>query len=103
MTKGQTIFFRELAYIQEYCIVAALNKKDKYCSMEELIRDVTSETIYRIMELFDGYGGEVRRCNIIDSVTGEILNEGIELHDKCVEFLETPYFRIPNLDPDTPA
>lgn len=49
------------------------------------------EVIYRIMELLDGYGGELQRCNIVNNVTGEVINEGLELHDICVEFLEDPF------------
>ena len=51
---------------------------------------MTYEVIYRIMELLDGYGGELPRCNIINSATCEVINEGIELHDKCVDFLDNP-------------
>lgn len=43
------------------------------------------------MELLDGYGGELQRCNIVNNVTGEVINEGLELHDICVEFLEDPF------------
>lgn len=91
MTKEQIKFFEELAYIQEYCVNVSLSKEDKYCNTEELLKDVTGEVIYRIMELIDGYGGELQRCNIVNTITGEVINEGIELHDKCVEFLESPY------------
>jgi len=91
MTKGQMKFFNELAYIQEYCVNVALSKEEKYCNTEDLLKDITSEVIYRIMELLDGYGGELQRCNIVNTVTSEVINEGIELHDKCVEFLENSY------------
>ena len=43
------------------------------------------------MELLDGYGGELQKCDIVNTVTSEIINDGIELHDKCVEFLEYPF------------
>lgn len=91
MKREQIKFFEELAYIQEYCVNVSLGKENKYCSTEDLLKDVTGEVIYRIMELIDGYGGELQRCNIVNTVTGEVINEGIELHDKCVEFLESPY------------
>lgn len=91
MKREQIKFFEELAYIQEYCVNVSLSKADKYCNTEELLKDVTGEVIYRIMELIDGYGRELQRCNIVSTVTGEVINEGIELHDKCVEFLESPY------------
>lgn len=91
MTKEQYKFFEELAYIQEYCVNVTLSKEKKYCNTEELLKDVTCEAIYRIMELFDGYGGELQKCNIVNTVTGQVINKGIELHDKCMEFLENPY------------
>lgn len=91
MTKEQITFFNQLAYIQEYSISVALSKEKKYCNTEELLKDVTYEVIYRIMELLDGYGGELQRCNIVNNVTGEVINEGLELHDICVEFLEDPF------------
>ena len=91
MTDQQTKFFEELAYIQEYCVNTRLAKEKKFCSTEELLKDVTYEVIYRIMELFDGYGEELQRCNIVNTVTYEVINEGIELHDKCVKFLENPF------------
>lgn len=90
MTKEQIKFFEELAYIQEYCVNAALSKEEKYSNTEELLKDATCEVIYRIMELLDGYGGELQKCNIVNTITGEVINEGIELHDKCVEYLEDP-------------
>lgn len=91
MTNQQVKFFEELAYIQEYCVNIRLGKEGDFCNIEELLKDVTYEVIYRIMELLDGYGGELQRCNIVNSVTCEVINEGIELHDKCVEFIENPF------------
>lgn len=67
-------FFEELAYIQEYCVNVRLGKEGNFCNIEELLKDVTYEVIYRIMELLDGYGGEVQRCNIVNSVTCEVIN-----------------------------
>lgn len=90
MTNQQDIFFKELAYIQEYCVNVRVGKEKSFSDIEELLKDVTFEVIYRIMELLDGYGGELPRCNIINSATCEVINEGIELHDKCVDFLDNP-------------
>lgn len=33
----------------------------------------------------------VPRCDIINTVTSKSINEGIELHDKCMNFLENPF------------
>ncbi len=90
MNKELTVFFKELAYIQDYCINVTLSKENKYCNTKELLEDVTSEVIYRIMEMIDGYGIELSKCNIVSVSTGEVINEGIELHDKCADFLINP-------------
>ena len=87
MTKQQTIFFEELSYIQEYCINVALCNSKNNINDEERLRDVTSDVIYRVMELLDGYACELPRFKLINAETGEVLNEGIELHDTCVEYL----------------
>lgn len=94
MTQGQSTFFKELANIQEYCVNVTLSKEKQYCNTEELLKDIACEVIYRIMELLDGYGGDIQRCNIINTVTGETINAGIELHDKCLEFLDNPNIGI---------
>ena len=62
LNKEQSIFFNELAHIQDYCINVTLSKEDKYCSTEELLKDVTSEVIYRIME--SQWGEWNRRDNV---------------------------------------
>ena len=89
----QELFFKELAAIQDLCVNVALCKAGSYSSTEEMLKDVTGETIYRVMELLDGYGRDLKlaRCNIVDTITGEVINAGIELHDKCVEYLEDPF------------
>jgi len=91
MSKEQIKFFEELAYIQDYCVNVALCNENKYINTEEMLKGASMDVIYRIMELLDGYGGELPRCHIVNTVTGKVINEGIELHDKCVEFLENPF------------
>ena len=65
MTNQQVKFFKELAYIQEYCINVRVGKERSPSDIEELLKDMTFEVIYRIMELLDGYGGELPRHNNI--------------------------------------
>ena len=88
MTKEQVEFFKELEYIQYYCVNVALSKEKEFRNTEELLNDVTSEVIYRVMEMLDGYGEQLPKCNIVNTITGEIINDGIQLHDKCVDFLQ---------------
>ena len=85
MTEQQMLFFEELSYIQEYCVNVGLCNSEK--NNEDLLKDVTSDVIYRIMELIDGYACELPKFMLINTKTGEKLNDGIELHDKCVEYL----------------
>jgi len=87
MTEQQILFFEELSYIQEYCVNVALCNSKKFVSDEERLKEVTSDVIYRVMELIDGYACELPKFKLINTETGEALNEGIELHDKCVEYL----------------
>ena len=87
MTKQQILFFEELSYIQEYCVNVALCNSKKNVNDEERLKDVTGDVIYRIMELIDGYACELPKFKLINTENGEILNDGIELHDKCVEYL----------------
>lgn len=88
MRDGQIEFFKELESIQYYCVNVALCKKEKFNNTEEFLNDVTGEVIYRVMEMLDGYGEQLPKCNIVNTETGEIINDGIQLHDKCIEFLE---------------
>ena len=87
MTKQQILFLEELACIQEYCVNVALCNSKKSVSEEERLRDVTGDVICRVMELIDGYACDLPKFKLINTETGEALNEGIELHDKCVEYL----------------
>lgn len=87
MTKQQILFFEELSYIQEYCVNVALCNNKGMANDEESLKEVTGDVIYRVMELIDGYACELPKFKLINTVNGEVLNEGIELHDTCVEYL----------------
>lgn len=52
-----------------------------------MVERCNERAIYRVMELIDGYASELPKWKLIDTETGEAINEGIELHDKCVEYL----------------
>lgn len=87
MTKQQILFFEELSYIQEYCVNVALCNNKEMANDEERLKEVTGDVIYRVMELIDGYACELPKFKLINTENGEVLNEGIELHDTCVEYL----------------
>jgi len=49
---------------------------------------ITSETIYRIMELIDGYDRwGVVHVDLVDEKNGKSLRQGAELRDECTEYL----------------
>ncbi len=89
MTEEQKVFFNELKDIQDVAVNVSLSKINSYQKTEDMLNDVTSEVIYRVMELLDGYRNLAIKCNLVNRKTGNILNENIELHDVCVEFLES--------------
>lgn len=89
MTEEQKAFFNEIKAIQDVAVNLALSKKDSYEKTEDMLKDVTYEAIYRIMELLDGYRADTIKCNLVNTKTGSILNEHIEMHDLCADFLDS--------------
>ena len=88
MTTEQTVFFNEIKNIQNTCINILLSNTIKYEKVEDMLKDATYEVIYRIMELLDGYQNESLKFEIINTKTGTIINESIEMHDLCENFLD---------------
>ena len=54
MTKEQELFWQEIKKIQDCVVNITLSKISQYDDMENLLNDVTYETIYAVMELLDG-------------------------------------------------
>ena len=80
-----------MSAIQECAVADSLyGKHHLYSSIEEQLYDVTSTTIYMMMELIDGYGYNtaLSKLDVILRETGGNLksNPYIELHDVVVEF-----------------
>lgn len=88
MSDYQYAFFMALASIQNSCVCESLCKAEKYADLEEAITDISYEVIYRIMELIDGYSETEMHLSLIDMKTGLPMNDGIELHDACTDFLK---------------
>ncbi len=89
MNRFQTDFFKAIKNIRENCVTFALF--EKHASKEEELNSVTSEIIYRIMELIDGYSEfSLGRLDIINTATGESLKKDpfIELHDAVAKYIE---------------
>ena len=87
----QIRFMKAISDVQEWCVSHALYGKHNYASCEEEMYAVTSEVIYRIMELIDGYGYlDIGKMDIICEKTGERLKQNpfIELHDVVCDYLK---------------
>lgn len=87
----QIQFMKAIADVQEWCVIDALYGKHNYSSHEEEMYALTSEVIYRIMELIDGYGYlDIGKLDIICEKTGERLkkNPFIELHDVVCDYIK---------------
>lgn len=87
MTRELEIFWEEVKKIQDYVVNVSLAKISQYGNMENLLNDVTYETIYGIMELLDGHKNSDIWGKVIDKHTGSSINTNIELHNYCEEYL----------------
>ncbi|MDL2302375.1 hypothetical protein LJC58_08470 [Lachnospiraceae bacterium OttesenSCG-928-D06] len=84
----QNDFFKALADIQEVTVQIALCNKEKYKDTEDMLYEITYDTIYGVMELIDGYANENLKLDIVDRESKESIREGIELHDTCADYLK---------------
>ncbi len=83
----QKDFFNELKIIQDLVVNVMLSNESKYNDTEDLLIDTTYETIYKILELMDGYGVNKRKYEVKDVINGEMINKKISLHNMCEENL----------------
>lgn len=88
MIEEKEEFFNEIKLIQDLAINIVLSNIEKYNSSEDVLKDATYETIYRMMELIDGYRNKNIKYNICNVNSGRSVNENIELHDLCEEYLQ---------------
>ena len=88
MIEEKEEFFNEIKSIQDLAINIVLSNIEKYNSSEDVLKDATYEIIYRIMELIDGYRNKNIKYNICNVRSGRNVNENIELHDLCEEYLQ---------------
>lgn len=83
----QNDFFTKLKQIQDEVVNV------KLCSinseMEGVLNEVTYETIYKIMELLDGYNTKKYQYSIIEKSSGDMINSDIQLHDVCADYLKS--------------
>ncbi len=88
MTELQIMFLENLGTIQNEVINIMLCNLNKYNKTEDILLDVTYEIIIKIMELFDGYYDRNLKLDIVNKNTSQSIIEGVQLHDKCVDFLK---------------
>ncbi len=84
---GKKVFLNELKIIQDVVVNVMLSNENKYSETEDLLIDTTYETIYKILELIDGYGTNKRKYEVKDVINGEMINKKISLHNMCEEYL----------------
>jgi hypothetical protein len=86
MKKEQLIFFSQLQEIQEQIIAS----KDNFQEDEiENAYNLTYETIYKVLELIDGYTTDEIKLDLIDKLSGNPIKSNIQLHDQCALFLKS--------------
>ncbi len=83
----QQYFFEKLKEIQDEVVNVKLCTTDS--SMESILNEVTYDTIYKIMELLDGYNTKEYQYSIIENNSSDTVNSGIQLHDVCADYLKS--------------
>lgn len=64
-----------------------LSNENKYNDTGNLLIDTTYETIYRFLELIDGYGINKKKYEVKDTINDEIINKKTCIHNMCEESL----------------
>ena len=85
MTDKQALFFQELKIIQEQVVNMNIHQSD--LTKEELLFNVSHDTLVLVMELLDGYRN--MNLELSDKESKEVLNGNIQLHDRVVDFLKS--------------
>lgn len=63
-----------------------LNSEEDLEALTVIQNEVIEEVVYRIMEMIDGYGNLNFEIDIIDRETNQSLRDGIQLHDKFMDY-----------------
>ena len=85
MTDKQALFLQELQIIQEQAVNMNIHQSD--LTKEELLFNVSYDTLVLTMELLDGYRN--MNLELSDKESKEVLNKNIQLHDGVVDFLKS--------------
>ena len=89
ISKKQDVFFDQLKLIQELAVVTALSESKENSNLGDILYLASYETLYRVLELIDGYFTNDIKLDLVDKETGISMRENIELHDKCVDYLRS--------------
>ena len=90
MTDKQALFLQELKIIQEQAVNMNLHQSD--LTKEELLFNVSYDTLVLPMELLEGYRN--MNLELFDKESEEVLNKNIQLHDGVTDFLKSFYSRL---------
>ena len=85
MTDKQELFLQELQIIQEQAVNMNIHQSD--LTKEELLFNVSYDTLVLMMELLDGYRN--MNLELSDKESKEVLNKNIQLHDGVTDFLKS--------------
>lgn len=80
---GQSDFFNELKILQDVVVNIMISNESKYADTGDLLVDTTYETIYKVLELIDGFGINHKKYEVKDIINDEIINKTISLHNMC--------------------
>ena len=86
LNDNQKEFFHTLGEIQETVVALAMCKKED--EIENLLYDVTYDTIYSILEFLDGCTKDNLSYRIIKEDFNDMINEGIQLHGICPYYIK---------------
>ncbi|WP_291582327.1 hypothetical protein [Clostridium sp. UBA6640] len=95
MDNEQIEFFNAIRSIKDSNLDILMSKvyseidldKDQYFKLEELMKDLVVDVIADLMVLIDGYGQLSYKLDLINRETKSSIRNGIELHDKVMEFI----------------
>ena len=85
MTDKQALFLQELQIIQEQAVNMNIHQSD--LTKEELLFNVSYDTLVLTMELLDGHRN--MNLELSDKESKEVLNKNIQLHDGVTDFLKS--------------
>lgn len=89
MSDEQIKFYKELSEIQDFVVNVTLSKEKEYDGTEDMLIDISYEIIYKCMELIDGYRNKNVKYEIKNLQSGEVINENVDLHNYCEEYLQS--------------